>query len=247
MGLGSAAPGRIRSGVEIGHPARYHEPLELRRGRRYDRALEVYEDFLQSSSGTLLAPWATQETAAVGSPVVDFVDDADNGAFRLAHDSEDEVQTLTLFWADSLHIDATSGPVIEIGLTLTTALSADQRVVVGLASARNATLDSIAAHAWFRLEGANFNILTEADDGTTDTNDQDSGVDWVSGVSMIFRIDMRVLGQIVYYVDGLAVSGGTISAPLMTGNLQPFIEIQKDAGADANVLDIDYVSVAWDR
>lgn len=245
MGLGSAAPGRIRTGVEIGHPARYHEPLELARGRRYDRALEVYEDFLQSSSGTLPGPWATQETAAAGSPVVDFVDDADNGAFRLAHDAQVEVQTLTLYWADSLHIDATSGPVIEIGLTLTTALTADQRVVAGLAAARNATLDSIVAHSWFRLEGANLNITVESDDGTTDTDDQDTGVDWVSAVSMAFRIDMRNLDQIVYYVDGVAVS--TTAAAVMTGNLQPFIEIQKDAGADANVLDIDYVNVAWAR
>jgi predicted RecA/RadA family phage recombinase len=245
MGLGTAAPSRIRNGMEIGHPARYHEPLELARGRRYDRALEVYEDFLQSSSGTLVAPFATQDTSAAGTPTLDFVDDADNGVFRLAHDAQDEAQNITLYWGDSLHIDATDGPVIEVGLTLTTALTADQRVVVGLASARNATLDDIAAHAWFRLEGANLNITVESDDGTTDTDDQDTGIDWVSGTSMIFRIDMRVLGQIVYYVDGIARS--TTAAALMTGNLQPFIEMQKDAGVDANQLDIDYVHVAWAR
>jgi hypothetical protein len=214
-------------------------------GMRY--ATRVQEDFLQSSSGTLVAPWATQDTSAAGSPTLDFVDDADNGEFTLAQDNTDEAQNLTLYWGDSLHIDATAQPYFEARIKIDedTALSADDRLVVGLASARNATLDSVAGHLWFRVEGANHNILWESDDGTTDDDDNDTGVDFVDDTYLVLQIDASNRAAVKYYVDGVLV--GTADASDLTGNLQPFIELQKDAGTVTHAVVVDYVHVAWMR
>jgi hypothetical protein len=230
---------------QVGHPVQHLEPVELKRGIRRDRVCEIFEDFLGDAGDTLPIPWATQDTSAAGSPTLDYVSNSANGIFTLTHDNQSEAQNLTLYYGDDLYIDSTQGPVFEAKVELTTALTADQRVVVGLAAARNATLDSNTAHAWFRMEGANLNILWETDDGTTDDNDNDSGIDWVSGTAMVLRIDCRNLAQIIFYVDGVVAGVGAAAA--LTGNLQPYIEIQRDAGTETNALDIDYVHVVWDR
>lgn len=208
----------------------------------------IKEDFLQSSSGTLPAPWAKQDTSSSGTPVIDFVDDAANGEYALTHDDTDEAQKVTLYWGDSLHIPVDKNPIIDLRVKIapdTAPWSADQRVVFGLASARNATLDSVATHAWFRMEGNNLNIYYEGDDGTTDTNDQDSGVDYADDTYVDLRIDMENLAAVAFYVDDTLV--GTVDMSAATGNLQPYIELQKDGGTEEDSVVIDYVEVSWDR
>jgi len=245
MAVDGAPPTKIKAGERIGHSRTFLEPVELKRGQRRDRSCEIFEDFFADAGATLPTPWGTVDVSSAGSPTIDYVADSANGSFGLTHDTQDELQSMTLSFADQLVVDIAQGPVFEAKVTLTTALTADQRVVVGLASARNATLDSIATNAWFRMEGANLDILWETDDGTTNDDDNNTGSDWVSGTAMVLRIDCRNLAQIVFYIDGVAVAAGAMAAA--TGNLQPYIEIQKDAGADANSLAIDYVSVVWDR
>jgi hypothetical protein len=209
---------------------------------------EIYEDFLLQETASLPQPWGTQNTSAAGSPTLSYIDSAANGVFHLAHDGTNEAQTLTLHFNDQLVIDSTKGPIFEARLKVNFAgatFSADQRVVFGLASARNATLDSIVNNAWFRIEGANLNILVESDDGTTDTDDTDTGVDIVDNTYIKVRIDMRDLSQIRFFVDD--VLAGTLAASAMTGILQPFIEIQRDAGTEQEQVHIDYISVSVGR
>lgn len=211
-----------------------------------DKSARIQEDFLQSSSGTLPAPWAVSDTSAAGSPTLDYIDDADNGEYTLAFDSQDEAQSLVLYFGDSLHIDATKRPFIEwrVKIDADTALSADDRVVVGIAAAHNATLDSNAGHAWFRME-ATQDILIESDDGTTDTDDTDSTVDWVDDTYVTLAIDLANLAAVAFYVDGALV--GTTDCSDLTGSLQPYAAVQKDAGAVTHALVVDYCSVAWMR
>ena len=101
--------------------------------------------------------------------------------------------------------------------------------------------------AWFRVEGANLNILKETDDGTTDTDDTDTTIDIVDNTWTRLRIDMTTLAAVAFSVDGVAAGGAAMSIPLASGNLQPFIEQQKDAGAEVETLDIDYVLISWAR
>ena len=226
------------------------KPLRAVAGMSRSEAFEVVEDFLADAGATLPKPWDKQDTSAAGTPTLDYVADVVNGQYKLAHDATDELQALTLYWADQLMIDPTKSPIVEFRLKIDFAaatFTADQVVVFGLASARNATLDSIVSNAWFRIEGANLNILVEADDGTTDTDDQDSTIDIVDNTFTVFRIDLSNLSAIGFFVNGVAQGGAAVSAPLLTGLLQPFVEIQKGAGVDTDAVLIDYVQVIAGR
>lgn len=213
--------------------------------------VSVNEDFMASSGATLPKPWATQDTSSGGTPTLNYVDDGVNGTFQLTHDATSEQQNLTLYWGDSQHIDPTKKPIFEARLKIDFAgatFSADQRIVIGLASARNATLDDIVSNLWFRIEGANLNILQEGDDGTTDTDDIDTTIDVVDNTMTVFKIDASNTSAVKFYVDGVQTSTTVNVAALAAANvLQPFIEIQRDAGTEAESVVIDYVRVDWNR
>lgn len=210
----------------------------------------INEDFLATAGATLPAPWAARETSPGGTPVMDYVANAANGEYKILHDATSEAQNMTLYFGDSLFIDITKKPIFECRVKVAfsgsnTNFSADQRAVFGVGSARNATLDSMTLNAWFRLEGANLNIFWETDDNVSNVDDQDSGVDIVDDTYITFRIDMSNLGAVGFYINGTLVGTGVMTGA--TGNIQPFIEIQKDAGIEEEDMRIDYASISWDR
>jgi hypothetical protein len=225
-------------------------PVDSAGGASRTERIEYYYDFLGAAGSTLPAPWATQDTSAAGSPTLDFVTASLGGDFTLTSDSQSEAQNLTLFWNDALAIDPTKNPVFECRFKINfagAAFSADQRAVIGLGSNRDATLDDMVRNAWFRIDGASLNILVEADDGATDTDDQDSTIDLVDDTFVIVRIDMADLSDIKFYVDDVEQGGATVAAAAMSGGMQPFIEIQRDAGTEVEALVVDYVKVVVDR
>lgn len=205
-----------------------------------------FDGFAQAA--TLPPGWAVQDTSAAGSPTLERIDGDADGVFQLKHDNTDEAQKLTLYLADGLVAPALNGIVWEArikvnGLTL----SADQRVVAGLASARNATLDSVAESLWFRLEGASDTLLYEYDDGTTTADDQSTGVDLYDDTFVTLGIDMTDLANIKFIVDGGIVATVDMKSSLEAGSvqLQPFFEIQKDAGTETTALEINYCRMKW--
>ena len=217
---------------------------------------QIFSDFIGGGSLPLAGAttggmgFVTQDTSSSGAPTLQFQAAAD-GVFTMAFSSTNEAQSLTLYFGDACCIPATKNPVFIARVKITGTLSADDRVVIGLASVRNATLDNIADHVWFRMEAANNNILVEGDDdGTTDNDDNDTGTDWTSGTYHTYKIDMADLSDVKFYVDGtlqtlpetMDVSGMDAAALL-----QPYIEMQKDAGTVTHRVDIDYIDVRWDR
>lgn len=241
------------------NPNHFENFAEFAKGSLRGNYCSFYEDFVLNAGGTLPAPWAKQDTSAAGTPTMDYVASFRNGAYRITHDATSEAQKLTLYWGDHLIIPATRAWIFECGVSFNypaaAAFSADQRAVFGMASARNATLDSIVSNAWFRVEGADLSIFTESDDGTTDTDDRDSGLDLVEQTVHKFLIDATQQTQIRFYIDladgngWLESTGGSHQATawVLTDKLQPFFEIQKDAGAELDVLTIDYCAGAWLR
>lgn len=241
------------------NPKHFENFVEFARGSLRSNYASYYEEFLPDAGTTLPAPWAKQDTSAAGTPTMDYVADVRNGAYRITHSATDEAQNLTLYWGDQLCIPASRPWIFECGVALNypaaAAFSADQRAVFGMASARNATLDSVVSNAWFRVEGANLSIFTETDDGTTDTDDRDSSYDIVEQTVMRYLIDGTQQSQIRFYVDladgnGWQESTGgshAATAWVVTDKLQPFFEIQKDAGTEADTFTIDYCAVAWGR
>ncbi len=211
--------------------------------------IELFEDF-NAPAGTTLPAWLdTQDTSTSGTPTIDYVANAAGGVFTLTFASTDEVETLTLYGGDHLPVTVQPGLIFECRIKLdagTFPWSADQRLVCGLASARNATLDSVATHAWFRLEGNSANILWETDDGTTDDNDNDTGVDLADDTYVLLRIDVVALDDVRFYVDGLHCGTGDLTDASGDG-VQVFIEAQKDAGTETDAVSVDYVRVVCPR
>jgi hypothetical protein len=237
-------------------PNHYSGFAEFAKGVLRTNYCSFYEEFLPTAGATLPAPWGKQDTSAAGTPTLDYVANARNGLYRLATDATSEAQNITLYFADQLTIPATQGWIFEcaIGFNIAGATPTSvERLVFGMASARNATLDNIVSNAWFRLEGANLNITYESDDGTTDTDDQDSTLDYVDNVVHKYLIDGTDDTQILYYVDLADGSGwrgvGQTSAAAwaITNRLQPFIEFQRDSGTTLEQVNIDHVACAWAR
>ncbi len=215
-------------------------------------------EFLQVAGTTLPAYLAVHDTSSAGSPTKDYVANQGGGVYRLKHDSQSEQQNLALYGGDHLTLDPSKDPFFIARVKLNTAgaaFTADQRLVIGMAAARNATLDSNATHAWFRIEGANFNILTESDDATTDDDDNDTTLDWSDNAWAWFRCWIDYTRLKAYFEVDLGTSAGWVAAgpPLAIAAItsshlmQPYIEIQRDAGAEEEDLLIDSISFGAKR
>lgn len=197
----------------------------------------VFEHFLPTAGVTLPAPWAKQDTSAAGSPTTDYVANADGGNYVLKFDTTNEVETLSLYFGDHLFLDVVKRPVfgarfkIEPDVTGGGGLfAAGDKLVCGLGSARNATLDNMTTNLWIMSAGANLNLYAESDDGTTDSDDVDTGVDYVANTFIEVWGEIDGSGLAHLFVDDAKVYQKTMAAA--TGNLQFFFEQQKAAAAN---------------
>jgi hypothetical protein len=212
----------------------------------------VYEqDFPQAAGATLPVPLAKdgQTAGATG----DYLADVAGGVYSLATDATSEAQSIQLTFGNQLIIDPTKGPIFEARIRVNipgATPSADERWAVGLCSDHtNAedSLDNTVSHVWFRSEGANLELVVEGDDGTTDTDDQAVTPDWVDNTFMLLKIDMTDLDAVEFFVNGVSV--GTVDVGALTGStlLQPIFVYQRDAGAEINLLQIDWFKVTQSR
>lgn len=236
---------RYRNSISVGGA------VVAKRGMARNQYVEHYEEFLGDVGQALGRPWVYTETGVSTNPTGDFVSGVGDGVFRLLHSADSEAQTMRVDWGDTLMINMSKKPRIEVRAKIDFAganFSADQRAVLGLASAYNATLDNIATNAWFRVEGANLNILIESDDGTLDDDDNDTTLDLVDNAWTIFEIDCSDLDNVTFRVNGTQVAQ-RLDMGALTANtwVQPVIAIQRDAGTEAEKLDIDYCRITWER
>lgn len=120
----------------------------------------------------------------------------------------------------------------------------------GLASARNDTLDNVAANAWFRMEGANSTTLVycESDDGVNDNDDKSSGVT-LGTTPKEFVIDFTGgKSNVKFYIDGIRVATTTtFDMSNYSSGLQPLVQIQKAANTNVNGVVVDYVKIVAKR
>lgn len=212
---------------------------------------ELAEEFLGPAGTTLPAPLAKQITGA--TPTGDYVNNAPGGTYALSLDTTNEVESATLYQGDQLTFGIGKKPIVEMRLKLEPdvtgaggELATGDVIVFGLASARNADPDLITTHAWFRLQGdgSNKNILVETDDGTTDTDDQDTGSDWVADTFYTFAIDASDLTNVRFLIDGVQVQPVLMDMSQASGNLQLYIEVAKAAAANNDHrVTVDYVRV----
>jgi len=198
----------------------------------------ISEGFVAAPGVTLPAPWAsdTHNTATA-----DYMADEPTGVYQLALTAANSAEAAQLTHGNQRMIDTDNDPVAEFLIRVDgiADLTSVERIFIGLiADHTNAedSLDNVDHSVGFLLKGAaDLNIYQEADDGTTDTDDEDTGINLVDDTWTVFRIDMSDLTAVVMSVDGVATAA-TLDMTQSAGQvLQPIVCIQRDDNSQAEV------------
>ena len=215
------------------------------RGRAMFRAIEPtipyrqVEDFDLDAGDALPDPWSVDKHA---SATGDYMADEPTGAYQLALTTANAAEAAQLTWGNQRLIDTDKNPIVEFyarcdGIGGMTSV---ERFVLGLvADHTNAedALDNIDHSVWFKVHGAaDLNVYMEADDGATDTDDTDTGINFVDDTLTVFRIDMSDLTAVRMFVDGVE-AGSTLDMTASSGQvLQPIACIQRDDNSQTEAL-----------
>lgn len=208
-----------------------------------------FEDFLGPQ--TLLASpvgsdqWDIADTSSSGTPT--YTIGGINGEFTAAFDSTNEIQNVCLFKGDVLNFDIDLIQSIQFRVRVTGTYNAASSLAFGLCSARNDAIDSLAAHASFRLIGSN-SILVETDDGTRDVDDIATGLS-LSTTYRRFYIDFtKGKNDVQFRVDGQRVASSQLFD--MSGysvGLQPYVQLQKTASTNTDSVVVDFIEIESKR
>lgn len=181
----------------------------------------------------------------------------------LALDATSEAQIVAFYTNDLLFYDIDDILAMGFVMQASVALGANARFACGLASAYNATADSVAANAWFIGAGSSA-VLCESDDGTNDYDDKATGQTLAAAFKR-FEIDFSSgLGGPT--VTGTQVGGkGNVKFSMSTGRdnamqkvatgtrfnmenyssgLQPYFMLQKSSSTNLGSL---IIRSAWIR
>lgn len=210
-----------------------------------------YNDFIGANGTALRLPFVTKDESSSGSPTVGHVTGATNGELLYQHASTSEMEIVGVTFADAVCIPATAGVVFEARVKLAAdggAWASTRRAVIGLASAHNDDLDAITQQAWFLVgNAASFSLFVESDDGTNNTDDEDTGEVIDDDAYHTYQILMEDTSAIKFVFDGEVVAETSAENFTESHLLQPYIVIEKDSGTTTDELTIDYVRVSWRR
>lgn len=186
------------------------------------------------NGAALGSEWSVADTSAAGTPTKATHADG----FHLAFDNTSEVQNLCLYFGDVLSLGIELVKSIEFILKFDAATKDTATTLAfGIASARNDAIDSIVTHASLRIVNGSttLGLVAETDDGTTDTDDVDCAAVVTSSFRK-FKIDFRAgLGDVRFFVDGQPVATSqTFSMAAATGNVQPYVQLQKTADTNTD-------------
>jgi hypothetical protein len=168
---------------------------------------------------------------------------------KLTLTNTSEAQLAVLYHKDILSYDLAS--IIKCHWVVKLdAVDAVTNLAIGLASAHNATLDSVATNAWFRLIGATSTtaIVVETDDGVTDIDDVATGVT-LAGSYKKFEIDFsQGLADVRFLIAGARVARGTTfdMSGLTSGlNVQPYFSHAKASGTGVPISSIAQFEISY--
>ena len=183
------------------------------------------------------------DTSSAGTPTYAVVTPSACGELNLAFDNTNEIQNVCISMGDKLCFDIDNVQSFRARVKQgQTTINAASSFAIGLASARNDTIDSIAALALFRLIGTN-EVMIETDDAVNDNDDKATGIS--IGTSYVdLYIDFCNKKNVKFYVNGQPVCQNlTFDMSNYTGSLQVYIQAQKTASTNTDSFVIDYVSV----
>jgi len=211
--------------------------------------VEFIEDFLGPQTLTASPAgsdrWDIADTSSAGTPT--YTVGGVNGEATLAFDTEEEAQNVCLFQSDVLNYDIDKLMRIELAVKTSATLDSATSLAFGLASARNDAIDSIVAHASFRLIGSNA-VVVETDDSVTDNDDVATGVS-LADTYKRFVIDFSGgKSNVRFYVDGAQVAANTtFDMSSYSAGLQPYVQLQKTADTNTDSVTVDYVKIVSRR
>lgn len=176
-----------------------------------------------------------------GTPTLLHVSD-DVGAVAITLANDNEAQSQGLSHGDVLSFRLDKIQTFEFSAKVS-GVDSVSTLCFGLGSAYNATEDSVATLAWFRIQGSGStsNVLCETDDGTTDKDDIATGTT-LSSTYKRFCIDFQNgLGDVRFFIDGARVAATTLfdmSAVAAGTRVQPYFMVDKASGTGVPALTI---------
>jgi hypothetical protein len=182
-----------------------------------------------------------------GTPV--YTKGTSEATLTLNNDSAEVI--VALHFNDSLDFDIDDIQRVTMRVKIGAATFTSGSILCfGVGSARNDTANSVAANAWFRMEGANSTTLVyaETDDGTRDVDDVSTGVALGTNYKN-FVIDFTGgKSNVKFYIDGQRVcSTQTFDMSAYTAGLQPIIQLQKGVNSNVDSVVIDFIEVVCKR
>ena len=192
--------------------------------------------------------WTVTDTSAAGTPTYLCVTE-DGGGAKLTLAANSEAEDVTLDLNGVLPFDIRSVKYAKF-VAQVSGIDSVTTLCFGLASARNATPDSVAVNAWFRLQGSASTsaVVVETDDATTDNDDKATGYTLAS-VYKTFVIDFtNGLKDVRFYIEGERVAAGTtfdMSAVAAGQNVQPYVQLAKASGTGTPSVTVALVEITY--
>jgi hypothetical protein len=191
--------------------------------------------------------WLVDDVSVTGTPV--YTKGTSEATLTLNNDSAEVI--VALHFNDSLDFDIDDIQRVTMRVKIGAATFTSGSILCfGVGSARNDTANSVAANAWFRMEGANSTTLVyaETDDGTRDVDDVSTGVA-LGTTYKNFVIDFTGgKSNVKFYIDGQRVcSTQTFDMSAYTAGLQPIIQLQKGVNSNVDSVVIDFIEVVCKR
>ena len=208
----------------------------------------LWPDFVEDYLGdALVTPGNLYDASAVGSPTLAVKKDVADGVLEATLASQSEAELIGYDWGDYTSIPMNKEPKYLFAVNVAVLPSTNERMVFGLADAIDGTLNDIVRNAWFRLEASGVVVL-EADDGTTDTDDQATSPSFtvVAGTRHYFELHITQEGFVRFWIDGGYV-GQIAVAAMDSTRMQPVAYNQKDSGSGVPSFELDLIHGFWDR
>ena len=206
------------------------------------------DDFLGAKAITAVGaegqPWEATY-AAGGTTTIGGI----NGELTIANAVATEIQNNCVAFEDDLNFDIDLLDHIEMRVKAgQAALNATSMLAFGLCSARNDVIDSLTAHASFRVIGATTTVFCETDDGDNDNDDVSTGLSLVATYRKFVISFAGGTSDVRFFIDGQRVCASTtFDMSSYTAGLQPYMQIQKTSDANVDAFVIDYVRIVSRR
>ncbi len=214
---------------------------------------EVFYDDFNGTVATLptsadpATAWLIDDTSVTGTPTYT----KGTSVLTMTLNNDNAIVNICNHFNDALDFDIDLIQSVEMRVRLgASTFTSGSILVFGVGSARADDPDTVAANAWFRMQGANSTTLVylETDDGTRDVDDVSSGVT-LGTTFKRFVIDFTGgKSDVKFYIDGQRVGASQkFDMSAYSAGLQPIIQLQKVANTNADSVIMDYIRVECKR